>query len=343
MGIAGLPEDGKDRMRAAVYYDGICGTDLHEWHDGANFHPKPGCPHPVSGLNLPLVIGHEFSGTIEKVGSSLEGKYKTGQKICAQPDFGCGKCDVCKSGNRNVCQKMGFVGLSGPPGGLGQYTVLKPENIHVLPNNISLDAGAMIEPLAVAWHATRKADVKAGDVCLVIGSGPIGAFVIRSLKAQGVKRIICAEPAKERQGIAKHSGADNIVNPTKEDVAEVCMKLTDGRGVDVAFDAAGLPNGATLNMAVKCTRSLGQITNIAIYGAPVNFDLHALYMGEKTLNGIIGYTAQDFKDVIQAVSDGRIECEDLCTARIQLDNLVEGGFKELINNKETHVKILVKH
>ena len=115
-------------------------------------------------------------------------------------------------------------------------------------------------------------------------------------------------------------------------------------------------------MAVKCTRSLGQITNIAIYGAPVNFDIHALYMGEKTLNGIIGkwrtqsmpsqqadavytigYTAQDFKDVIQAVSDGRIECEDLCTARIPLDNLVEGGFKELINNKETHVKILVKH
>lgn len=122
------------------------------------------------------------------------------------------------------------------------------------------------------------------------------------------RRIICAEPAKERQGIAKHSGADDIVNPTKEDVAEVCMKLTDvsvdatraakcalgltmlfqGRGVDVAFDAAGLPDGATLNMAVKCTRSLGQITNIAIYGAPVSFDLHALYMGEKTLNGIIG-------------------------------------------------------
>lgn len=127
------------------------------------------------------------------------------------------------------------------------------------------------------------------------------------------RRIICAEPAKERQGIAKNSGADNIVNPLKEDVAEVCMKLTDvslesqrenevtltfhatqGRGVDVAFDAAGLTNGNTLNMAVKCTRSLGKITNIAIYGAPVNFDLHALYMGEKTLNGIIG----DFVSIV---------------------------------------------
>jgi hypothetical protein len=108
---------------------------------------------------------------IEKVGSALQGQYKAGQKVssrydesirtsrrpfasaraalqvCAQPDFGCGECEVCKSGNRNVCQKMGFIGLSGPPGGLGQYTVLKPGNIHILPDNIPLDVGAMIEPL----------------------------------------------------------------------------------------------------------------------------------------------------------------------------------------------------
>jgi len=367
--IAGIPDSGNEKMRAAVYYDkhdvrieeicrpelkddevlvkvafnGICGTDLHEWHDGANFHPKAGCPHPVSGLNLPLVIGHEFSGTIEAVGSSLQGQYKAGQKICAQPDFGCGECSLCKSGNRNTCPKMGFVGLSGPPGGLGEYTTLKPSNFHVLPDNIPLDVGAMIEPLAVAWHATRIGGVKKGDKCLVIGSGPIGAFVIRSLKAQEAGLIICAEPAKQRQTIATSSGADKIVNPMKEDVVQVCRDLTEGKGVDIAFDAAGLANGNTLNMAIKATRSLGQITNIAIYAAPVPIDLHAMYMGEKKLNGIIGYTAQDYKEVIEAVSAGKIKCDDLCTAQIALEDLTKSGFEELVHHKEVHVKILVKH
>jgi len=367
--IAGLPESGKETMRAAVYYgkediriedvprpvpkdnevlvrcayNGICGTDLHEYFDGALFHPKPGCPHATSGLTLPLVIGHEFSGTIEEVGASLQGKYKAGQKICSQPDFGCGSCHNCQNGQRNVCAGMGFVGLSGPPGGLGQWTTLKPENFHVLPDNIPLDIGAVIEPLAVAWHATRVGGVKKGDTCLVMGAGPIGALVIRSLKAQGVRLVVCAEPAKSRQAIAKASGADKIVDPTKEDVAKICQDLTEGRGVDVAFDAAGLANGLTLNTAVKATRAFGQITNIAILNAPVPLDLHALYMGEKRLNGIIGYVAQDFKDVIAAVADGRIKCDDLITARVPLNDLVEGGFKELRDNKEVHVKILVEH
>lgn len=124
---------------------------------------------------------------------------------------------------------------------------------------------------------------------------------------------------------------------------QICRDLCDGKGVDIAFDAAGLANGNTLNMAIAATRSLGQITNIAIYAAPVPIDLHAMYMGEKKLNGIIGYTAQDYKEVIEAVSAGKIRCDDLCTAKISLDDLTEGGFKELVNNKEVHVKILVEH
>jgi len=157
--------------------------------------------------------------------------------------------------------------------------------------------------------------------------------------------VLSSAPSQQNnvKPLPKPAVRTRSLNPVKEDVVKICRDLTEGKGVDIAFDAAGLANGNTLKMAIDATRSLGQITNIAIYGAPVAIDLHALYMGEKRLNGIIGYTAQDFKEVIQAVSEGKIKCDDMCTARIGLDDLVEGGFKELINNKEVHVKILVDH
>ena len=143
--------------------------------------------------------------------------------------------------------------------------------------------------------------------------------------------VICAEPAKKRQELAKGSGADHIVDPTKEDVAEACKKLTGGKGVDIAFDAAGLANGSTLNAAIKATRPFGQITNIAIHAAPVPVDMHVFYGGERQLNGIIGSTPSDWGNVIRAISDGRIKTDNLITAKIKLDNLVRDGFEELIN------------
>lgn len=141
-----------------------------------NFCPEEGKPHPVGGTHLPLVLGHEYSGTIVKVGKNLQSKYKEGQNVACQPDFGCQKCVVCKDGRRNVCSSMGFIGLSGPgtalscgfdlflhdisAGGLGQFSALSPENFHLLPDNVPLDIGALVEPLAVAWHAVRASSLR---------------------------------------------------------------------------------------------------------------------------------------------------------------------------------------
>lgn len=337
-----IPSYTDDQVLIKVAYCGICGTDLHEFLDGANFCPLPDKPHPVSGLNLPLVLGHEFSGTIVKVGKNLTSKFKEGQKVAAQPDFGCESCYDCKDSHRNVCQSMGFTGLSGPPGGLGQYSALGELQVHLLPDSIPLDIGALVEPLAVAWHAVRVSKLQKGDSALVIGSGPIGAATIRSLKALGAGKVICAEPTAQRQEIARASGADIVVNPITDSVVDACRKATDGRGVDVALDAAGLSSGQTLNTCVEATRAGGMITNIAIHNAKVPFDLVSLYMRERTLNGIIGYTYQDFVEVIEALDEGRLKAKDMISAKISLDELVEGGFRALQNEKDKHVKILVK-
>jgi hypothetical protein len=184
----------------------------------ANFHPKAGCPHPVSGLNLPLVIGHEFSGTIEAVGSSLQGQYKAGQKvslllarpglselknvqICAQPDFGCGECSLCNSGNRNTCPKMGFVGLSGPPGGLGEYTTLKPSNFHVLPDNIPLDVGAMIEPLGELAR-----NYQPSQSILTFNQPLLGMLPALVVSRRATSASSCVSSAGELRGVADTPG-----------------------------------------------------------------------------------------------------------------------------------------
>jgi len=337
-----IPSYTDSEVLVKVAYCGICGTDLHEFLDGANFCPLPDKPHPISGTSLPLVLGHEYSGTIVKVGTNLASKYQVGQKVAIQPDFGCTNCYDCNHNQRNCCSQMGFVGLSGPPGGLGEYSALGEGNIHVLPDSIPLDIGALVEPLAVAWHAVRTSKLQAGQSALVIGSGPIGAATIRSLKALGAGTVICAEPTSQRQEIAKASGADVVVNPIKDDVAAACRKATNGRGVDVALDAAGLANGNTLNTCIDSTRAGGMITNIAIHNAKVPLDLVSLYMRERTLNGIIGYTRQDFVEVIEALAAGKLKAADMITGRIAVEDLVEKGFMALKNEKDKHVKILVK-
>jgi len=286
---------------------------------------------------------HEYSGTIVKVGSKLQKSWKVGQNVAVEPDFGCGACNQCSPEGRNTCAKMGFIGLSGPSGGLGQYSAVGGENIHLLPDNIPLDIGALVEPLAVAWHAVRISGLKPGQSALVMGAGPIGASTIRSLRALGAKTVICAEPSKARQAIARASGAEHILNPITDDVVARCFELTGGEGVDVALDAAGLASGITLNTAIKATKAGGTITNIAIHNDLVPIDLVSLYMRERSLNGIIGYTPQDFREVIEALAAGKMQGDDMITGRIRLDDLVEGGFHELLNNKDSHVKIMVRH
>lgn len=199
---------------------------------------------------------------------------------------------------------------------------------------------ALVEPLAVAWHAVNVSPYKQGDKVLILGGGPIGLCVIQALKARGADMIIVSEPAAQRKEFANQFGATHVIDPIKEDLVKICRELCDGQGPHVVFDAAGVQAG--LDQAVEAVRARGTIVNIAVWEKPCTIHPNKLVFKERKWMGIATYVKGDFQDVIDAISDGRIKPGDMITKRIKIDEVEHEGFKTLIEDKDNQVKVLVE-
>jgi threonine dehydrogenase-like Zn-dependent dehydrogenase len=205
---------------------------------------------------------------------------------------------------------------------------------------VPLEIGALVEPLAVGWHAVKASPFKKGDVALILGGGPIGISTILALKAKGCDRIIVSEVSKKRQEFAKRFGADYIIDPTKEDMIARTRSLTDNKGAHVVFDCAGVQ--AALDQAVHATRARGCIVNIAIWEKPCTINTNDFNFKERKYLGIATYEVGDFQEVLDALSSGSMEPSGMITQRIKLNEVEEKGFKSLIHDKDNQVKILVE-
>ena len=269
------------QVKVKPVFVGICGTDLHEYWT-PTFVPPKDKPHPVTHESMPIVLGHEFSGTIVEIGSKVktDSDLKVGDHVAVQPTICCFKCSPCEDGAVNCCDSAGFVGLSGGGGGLSDFVCVDGQFIHKLPPGIPLDLGALVEPLAVAWHAVDQFDLQPGDNALVLGAGPIGLGAVQCLQARGAKTIIVAEVARERQNFAKQFGATHILDPTTDDVVSRSREICGGRhGPEVAFDCAGVP--ASIKSAALAVRARGTIVNLAIWEKEIPFQPNTLVFGEK--------------------------------------------------------------
>jgi len=211
--------------------------------------------------------------------------------------------------------------------------------VHKLPENIPLDIGALVEPLAVAWHAVDASPIQEGDETLVLGAGPIGLSVIQVLKARGASKIIVGEVAKQRQEYAKHFGATHILDPRSEDIVKKSKEICAGQGPKLAFDCAGVP--ASINTATLAIRARGTVVNVAIWEREVPFHPNNLVFGEKHYLAVLGYQNKDYEGVIDALGKGTMKPEKMITSKIKIDRIAEDGFKPLIEEKDKHVKILV--
>ncbi|KAI9880267.1 MAG: hypothetical protein M1823_006750, partial [Watsoniomyces obsoletus] len=208
-----------------------------------------------------------------------------------------------------------------------------------LPESIPLDIGALVEPLAVAWHAVDQYDIQKGDSALVLGAGPIGLGVVQCLKARGAETIIVAEVAKQRQEYATHFGATHILDPRTEDVVKKCKELCDGQGPKVALDCAGV--AASIKTAALAVRARGTVVNVAIWEKEVPVQPNWFVFGEKMFKAVLGYLQKDYAAVINAISEGKLQPVKMITSKIRVDRVVEDGYTPLINEKDKHVKILV--
>ena len=183
------------------------------------------------------------------------------------------------AGHINSCDSAGFIGLSGHGGGMSDAVCVEGQFVFKLPNNVPLDVGALVEPLAVGWHAVDQYPIKKGDSAMVMGAGPIGLSVLQCLIARGAKTVIVVEVAKQRQEYARLFGATHVVDPTKEDVVKRAKEICPGGGPDVVLDCAGVPSsikGAFLGVKTK-----GMVVNVAIWEKEVPFQPNWAVFGEK--------------------------------------------------------------
>lgn len=288
---------------------------------------------------MPLTFGHEFSGTVEQVGDGVT-QYKKGDRVVIQPIIYDSTCVACLEGLQNCCWQNGFIGLSGWGGGLAEHIVVPESALYHLPANVSLEIGALVEPLAVGWHAVKISPFTAGMSCLVLGGGPIGISTILALKAKGCENIIVSEVSKKRQEFARKFGAHHIIDPTSMDIVKKTRELTDGKGAHIVFDCAGVQKA--LDQAVHATRARGTIVNIAIWEKPCTINTNDFNFKERSYMGVATYAVGDFQEVLDALADGSLRPEEMITQRIGLTEVEEKGFKSLINDKDNQVKILVE-
>jgi (R,R)-butanediol dehydrogenase/meso-butanediol dehydrogenase/diacetyl reductase len=335
------PTPGPGQVQVAVDWCGICGTDLHEYLEGPIFIPPKGSPHPITGAEAPVVMGHEFAGVVSAVGAGVT-NVREGDKVAVEPYYVCGECAACAAGRYNICRKLGFVGLAGDQGGFAEKCVVDARWAHPL-GELTTDIGALVEPLAVAYHAVRLSGLKpsretGASTAVVFGAGPIGLVTAASLKAVGAGQVISVEMAAARKAKASVAGADVVLDPTETDIPEAVRELTGGAGADVAFECAGIDQ--VLATAIGSVRPGGTVVNVAIWGHPASVQMNDLVLSEVNVIGSLAYCG-DHPDTIALLQDGKVAAEQFITGRIGLDDLVKGGFRELIDNKEENVKILV--
>lgn len=320
-----------NQVKMKVKWCGICGSDLHEYLGGPIFIPVDN-PHPLTGEVAPVTMGHEFSGEVVEVGPEVK-DYEIGDRVVVEPIF----ATHGHQGAYNLDKQMGFLGLAGGGGGLSEYVAVDEELLFKLPDSLSYEQGALVEPSAVALYAVRSSKVKAGDKVAVFGCGPIGLLVIEALKAAGATEIYAVELSPERQAKAEELGAI-VVDPSKvDDTVEEIRRLTDG-GVEVAFEVTGVP--VVLRQAIQSTDIGGETMIVSIWEKPAEIMPNDIVIQERSIKGIIGYR-DVFPQVLSLMEKGYFSAEKLVTKKIKLDEVVEEGFESLIKEK-SQVKILVQ-
>lgn len=320
-----------NEVQVRVNWAGICGTDLHEYLEGPIFISTEQ-PDPFLGQTAPVTLGHEFAGTVVNVGKDVTTVNK-GDRVVINPTVSKREKDE----SVDLYDGYSFIGL-GADGGFAEFTNVPEGNIYHLPDHVSDKVGALVEPTAVAVQAVKEGGLLFGDTVAIFGAGPIGLLTVIAAKAAGASKIFVFDLSKERLDKAKSVGATHVFNSAEVNPVEAVNKHTEN-GVDVAFEIAGV--GITLHQSIEVTRPRGTAVIVSIFGHPVEFNpLLQMNRGVK-LTTTIAYSPTTFQQTIDLISNGSLNVEGVVTDEIELDNIVNGGFEQLVNDK-SQAKILVR-
>ena len=327
------PSDGEVRLR--IDYCGICATDIEEYLYGPKFITAES-PHPLTGKKMPLITGHEITGTVAEVGEEVSG-LRPGDRAVLNGILTCGKCRWCAKGLENQCPSMAGVGFA-RDGGLAEEMVWPASHVIRLPDGVSSEQAALVEPAAVAVHAVRRSRLQAGEHIAVLGAGTIGLLTMQAAKAMGA-RVVAVDRRRMSLKMAEELGADATVDADAEDVAQALSDLTGGVGPDVVIDAAG--GRETPAQAVQWVGRGGRVVLVAIYTERPEFDFNSIVSAEVELTGSLGYQRRDVEEVVGLISAGAVKTSPLVSDTIGLEQVIENGFQRMMAPTKDIFRILV--
>ncbi|MCL4396672.1 MAG: zinc-binding dehydrogenase [Chloroflexi bacterium] len=286
-------------VKIAVELAGVCGTDIHIYHDEFKSWP-------------PVILGHEVVGTVAEVGDGVD-RVKPGTRVTTETYFRtCGKCRFCRSGLVNLCPERRSIG-SAVNGGFTSFVIVPEKNIHTLPDNVTFNAGVMTEPLACVVHgALELPRLTPGDVAVVAGPGAIGLLTMQAVKAAGATVVVLGTDVDEaRLQTAKELGADYTFNVQRDNFKSAVKALTNGYGADIVYECSGA--GPAAQMLLDLARRAGQYAQVGLFGKPVTWDLEQVCYKELSVTGSNASVPSAWDRAIDLIASGLVKTEPLLT------------------------------
>lgn len=320
-----LPEAGLNDVVVKVKAAAICGSDLHLYKG----------KHPV--VSLPSAVGHEIAGQVIATGKQVT-KVKEGDRVAVEPIITCGKCDFCQRGDYHLCIKVSFQYRQGQ-GGFAPYFIVHEDHVFRLPQAISYEEGALLEPLSVALHAVKLSGIRLGQSYAIFGAGAIGLMVLQLARLASGGQSFIVDIRDFRLEKAISMGAAHAINNSHGEAIQVLLEETGQMGVDFAFEAVGIE--ATLVQALQSLKKGGKTVVMGIFENPeAHLPVNLFVQKEICLAGSQGYN-RDFQDAISLLKHGYVNLEPFITHRFPLERL-QDAFDLLMDSQSRAIKVLVE-
>lgn len=323
------PECGPEEVLVAVKACGICGSDVHGM-DGSTGRRRP-----------PIIMGHEAAGVIDRVGTRVTG-WAPGDRVTFDSTIYCGECGFCRSGQINLCDRRRVLGVScedyRQQGAFADLVAVPRHILYRLPDGLTFEQAALVEPFSIAFHALRRTTINLNDTVVVIGAGMIGLALTQVLKLAGCGRLIIVDVAEERLTIAASCGGTDLVNASDRNPLEAIHSLTQGRGAVLAFEAVGV--AATVDLALRCVRKGGGVTLVGNVAPKVEFPLQIAVTRELTIHGSCA-SRGEYPACLDMLARGAVQAAPLISA---IAPLAEGGawFDRLYMREPGLLKVVLK-
>lgn len=304
------PHPGPDDVLVRVGAVGVCGSDVHYYTEGRIGRYV---------VQKPIILGHESAGTVEAVGERVT-SLRPGDRVALEPGVPCRKCTFCKQGRYNLCLDVVFMATPPIDGAFCEYVITPADFAYKLPSNLSLEEGALIEPLAVGLHAVKRGRVSPGETVIILGAGPIGLMNLQAARAFGAVEIVVMDLDPVRLEMAQHLGASTIINTSKQDSLAIVSKVT-ANGADVVIESAG--SAVTAQMTTRLVRRGGRIVWVGLPGeALVSISVLDVVDKEVDIYGVFRY-ANVYPQAIQLAATGRVDLKPMITHRLPLDQTAQ--------------------